>query len=138
MPSKSPLLKNSIHLAFTASISACWATDGAMSPAKNAIDSAILRIINSALRFQKVPIALRHTQRNAVSQWQPPYSRKAARSLQLGEVITGRIDRRRAYASPEGRPCAHRLALGVDRPPAALCVLVPVWDQAPAQEIDRA
>src|SRR6516162_11950030 len=44
MPAKSPLLKNSIHFAFTASISAFWANAGAIEPAISAIAKAIPRM----------------------------------------------------------------------------------------------
>jgi hypothetical protein len=44
IPAKSPLLKSSIHFAFTASISAFWENACAFSPAMNAITSANLRM----------------------------------------------------------------------------------------------
>src|SRR5262249_29711065 len=43
---KSPLLKNSIHFAFTASISAFSANADAISPATKVITNAILRMTN--------------------------------------------------------------------------------------------
>ena len=41
MPAKSPLLKNSIHFALAASISAFWANAGALIPTTNAITNAM-------------------------------------------------------------------------------------------------
>ena len=42
-----------------------------------------------------------------------------------------------AVGVPEGRQVAHGLALGVDRLAAARRVLAPIWDQAPAQRVQR-
>jgi len=47
-PAKSPLLKNSIHFEFTASISAFWANAGAMSAAIKAIVGAMLRMTHGS------------------------------------------------------------------------------------------
>src|SRR5215510_15943101 len=57
MPAKSPLLKNSIHLALAASISAFWANAGALIPTTNAITNAMLRMINS-LGLSNIPASL--------------------------------------------------------------------------------
>src|SRR5262249_6364772 len=46
---KSPLLKNSTHFAFTASISDCWANAGTVSPTTKTIASAILRMTHGFL-----------------------------------------------------------------------------------------
>src|SRR5260221_7413605 len=48
MPAKSPLLKKSIHFAFTASMSAFWANAGAISAATKAITGAILRMTHGS------------------------------------------------------------------------------------------
>src|SRR5262245_7756806 len=59
-PAKSPLLKKSIHFAFTASISAFWANAGALSAARKAITAAILRMVDGLLtRGEHTPITTR-------------------------------------------------------------------------------
>src|SRR3954447_18083943 len=61
MPAKSPLLNNSVHFAFTASIAAFWANPGVASPANKAIASAILRMIRSLCVFDfKRPVGSRY------------------------------------------------------------------------------
>src|SRR5262249_32943800 len=57
-PAKSPLLKKSIHFAFTASISVFWANAGKISPTTKAIASAIVRMTHDSCDVRFAPYAL--------------------------------------------------------------------------------
>src|SRR5262245_61274875 len=56
-PTKSPLLKKSIHFAFTVSISAFWANAGIISPTTKAIASAIVRMTHDSCDVRFAPYA---------------------------------------------------------------------------------
>src|SRR5262249_23799009 len=57
-PAKSPLLKKSIHFAFTVSISAFWANAGIISPTTKAIASAIVRMTHDSCDVTLAPYAV--------------------------------------------------------------------------------